>query len=128
MNPHNDIYSDPSNKKYQTTVHGITPTSESKVLEEDERRREQESARLLSCCTSRRFFVTEQGYMGLSFPETRVGDRVCVFPGLEVPFIVRPDGDYYLLVGEAYVQGLMDGEAMQDLDAGLVLLQTFELH
>lgn len=27
-----------------------------------------------------------------------------------VPFLLRPDGDGYLLVGEAFVLGLLDGE------------------
>jgi len=88
----------------------------------------QTNSGILMCCCNRRFFLTKQGYMGLSFPETRVGDLVCIFPGLEVPFLVRPDGEYYLLVGEAYVQGLMDGEAMRDLDDGLLHMQSFELH
>jgi hypothetical protein len=122
MDPHSDL--DVNN--YFTESQNILATGLD--VDDHEFNVEKVVARLSRCCLNRRFFVTEQGYMGLSFPETRVGDIVCVFPGLEVPFIVRPDGEYYLLVGEAYVQGLMDGEAMQDLDAGLVQLQTFELH
>jgi hypothetical protein len=79
-------------------------------------------------CTNRRFFLSKQGYMGLSFPDIRVGDLVCVFLGLEVPFIVRLEKKAeFSLIGEAYVQGLMGGEAMQDLDAGFVELTDFEL-
>ena len=32
--------------------------------------------------------------------------------------MVRPYGDYYQVLGEAYVQGLMDGEAITALESG----------
>ena len=44
--------------------------------------------------------------------ELDLGDKLCVIYGLPVPFVIRPDGDEYLLVGECYVQGVMDGEVM----------------
>ncbi|KAH6883440.1 heterokaryon incompatibility protein-domain-containing protein [Thelonectria olida] len=75
------------------------------------------SARL--CCVGRSFCVTRNGYMVLVPPKTAVGDLVCVFYGLEIPFIIRPrpgeggaENRSVSLVGEAYVHGMMDGEAM----------------
>lgn len=56
------------------------------------------------------FFTTSQGYMGTGPPYAMPGDKVCVIQGANVPFLLRPDGDGYLLVGEAFVLGLMDGE------------------
>jgi hypothetical protein len=137
MNPHSDFdidyWSSSSGKK----------TSSAPKLDEDGLSRYRMSARSDRCCGNRRFFLTKQGYMGLSFPDIRVGDLVCVFLGLELPFIVRLEEKafsvvlqglmsytvppQFSLVGEAYVQGLMDGEAMQDLDAGFVELTDFEL-
>ncbi|KAL1599795.1 hypothetical protein SLS60_007600 [Paraconiothyrium brasiliense] len=65
----------------------------------------------------RRPFVTSGGYLGLGPKDMRKGDIVVVVSGAEVPLILRelPEGGYKL-VGEAYVDGVMDGEV---LDMGL---------
>lgn len=43
-----------------------------------------------------------------------VGDIVCVLLGGNLPFVLRNrDNDEYCLVGESYVHGLMDGEAVR---------------
>ncbi|GKT41673.1 heterokaryon incompatibility protein 6, OR allele [Colletotrichum spaethianum] len=45
--------------------------------------------------------------------DARVGDVVCVLLGSEVPFVIRPTRQgMYELIGEAYVSGIMDGEAL----------------
>jgi hypothetical protein len=44
--------------------------------------------------------------------EAKVGDYVCIIPGCAVPFIVREDDEKYVLIGECYIHGIMDGEAM----------------
>jgi hypothetical protein len=45
---------------------------------------------------------------------SQAGDRICVLNGGEVPFIIRPTGrETYELVGECYVDGIMDGEALK---------------
>jgi Heterokaryon incompatibility protein (HET) len=42
-----------------------------------------------------------------------VGDKICIFQGATIPFVVRPQGDgKYTLVGECWVQGMMEGEAL----------------
>jgi len=58
------------------------------------------------------FFLTDDRYMGLAPLDTIEGDRVCVILGCSVPFIVRPTADGWIQVGECYVHGLMEGEAM----------------
>jgi hypothetical protein len=65
-------------------------------------------------------FSTENGFVGLSPVNTAVGDQVCVFLGASTPFALRPrdsveqsEGIYYFLVGECYVQGLMNGEGLE---------------
>ena len=64
----------------------------------------------------RGFFVTENGYMGLGSPQ--VGDEVWVLFGGDLPFILRPEpGDSsHTLIGDCYVQGIMNREAMVDLE------------
>ena len=63
----------------------------------------------------RRLFVTKKGYVGLSAKSIQTGDKVFVFPGGFVPFVLRASVEgYYRLVGEAYVHGIMRGEALKD--------------
>jgi len=74
---------------------------------------------LLVNLTGRQAFVTDNGYAGLTFPETMEGDAVCIFLGANTPFILRKnlsrEGEQvtYQLVGESYVYGLMDGEGLE---------------
>jgi hypothetical protein len=59
---------------------------------------------------SRAFMITERGYMGLAPAQTQPGDIVCVLRGGTVPYVLRPMEDgCFQLVGECYVQGIMDG-------------------
>ena len=64
-------------------------------------------------CRGRRPFVTEKGYLGLGPMAVNEGDKVGIFAGLQVPFLLRPYGSMYQLVGEAYVDGVTDGEAFE---------------
>lgn len=85
-------------------------------------------------CAGRAFAVTQSGYMALVPPGTVAGDAVCLLYGVDTPFIVRmlsiedasKGGDMKIvsgpeegieivsLVGESYVHGVMDGEAMHN--------------
>lgn len=64
----------------------------------------------------RRPFVTKKGHLGLGPAELRPGDIVAVILGSEVPLILRrvggAGGEDFVLVGEAYVNDIMDGEVM----------------
>jgi|HubBroStandDraft_2_1064218.scaffolds.fasta_scaffold3980397_1 hypothetical protein len=51
-------------------------------------------------------------------PGMWTGDIVAVLFGHPVPVILRPIDDNYLFVGECFVYGLMDGEAVQDYEDG----------
>lgn len=69
---------------------------------------------------------------GLAPEEAKIGDEVCILFGCTVPVILRKtkgltNSDTYNLVGEAYVHGKMDGEAVQDKVVVKDLTQTFEL-
>ena len=63
----------------------------------------------------RRFGTTSKRYMGLFPRGSRPGDEVCIFFGACVPFVIRrcETRDTFQLLGECYVHGIMDGEAMQ---------------
>lgn len=62
----------------------------------------------------KRPYLTRNGYLGMGPGHSRPGDKVVVFHGDTVPYVVRPlpeRGDnMYLLMGEAYCDGIMDGE------------------
>lgn len=75
----------------------------------------------------RRFAYLDGGYMGLVPRRAEVGDEVFIFRGGQVPFVVRrrwgDDGvggwkREWTFVGECYVHGVMDGEAMMRLERG----------
>ncbi|OAG08763.1 HET-domain-containing protein [Paraphaeosphaeria sporulosa] len=82
-------------------------------------------------CNQRKFFITKKGFFGLGPGALRPNDFVAVFLGADVPFVVRevldedeasmeerrtlnlpiPMYRKFRLVGECFVQGLMQGQA-----------------
>ena len=56
--------------------------------------------------------------MGLGLDDVREGDLIALFLGAQVPFVVREvASDMCILVGQCYIRGIMDGEAIQDTRA-----------
>lgn len=66
----------------------------------------------------RRLAVTKEGYTGVAPRRAQREDIVCVLHGCSVPVVLRQCGTdgqsmpLYTFVGECYVDGLMDGEAL----------------
>ncbi|KAI4629053.1 uncharacterized protein J4E87_003313 [Alternaria ethzedia] len=58
----------------------------------------------------RQFAITEQGLIGLVPVAARVGDSVGFFAGCRVPYALRRRGEGYVLIGDSYLHGVMDGE------------------
>lgn len=60
-------------------------------------------------------YIHEFGWplFGLGPKGTELGDRICILHGCSVPVMLRPIGWHWELVGECFVYGMMDGEAMQ---------------
>lgn len=65
--------------------------------------------------------------MCLGWGETRPGDQVCLLLGGHVFYIVRPAGKSWSFVGECYIRGFMDGEAMDLRANGVLALQEFTI-
>ncbi|EXJ61332.1 uncharacterized protein A1O5_11890 [Cladophialophora psammophila CBS 110553] len=65
-------------------------------------------------CEGRSFIFTEKGRFGLGPLIAAPGDVCCILFGATVPFILRRTQreGYFKLVGEAYLHGLMRGEAL----------------
>ncbi|KAL8787130.1 MAG: hypothetical protein Q9195_007912 [Heterodermia aff. obscurata] len=68
---------------------------------------------LLESMYRRRLFVSKEGHIGLVPKEAMDGDIVCVILGCKSPLLFRPlaNGNH-TVVGECYIQGLMNGEAL----------------
>ena len=72
------------------------------------------------CVEDRRFYVTENGFMGLCQPSVTAGDQVHIFSGAPTPFILEPNDEVivggesrgYYFKGDTYIHGLMHGEAL----------------
>jgi hypothetical protein len=63
----------------------------------------------------RLLFFTGKGYMGIAPFTARVGDKVCLLEGAQFPIILRPNGDSWVVVGESYIHGIMDGEGWDEM-------------
>lgn len=64
----------------------------------------------------RRLFMTNEGYIGIGPAHMQTGDSVNILSGCSVPVVLRELGDmsYYQLIGDCYVDGMMDGEACRE--------------
>ena len=75
---------------------------------------------------NRKFCITELGRMGLVPTSTEADDRIVVLFGMQTPVILRPLAPVsvdarpacYRLLGECFVSGLMDGEAIREMKMG----------
>ncbi|KAK3171594.1 hypothetical protein OEA41_003678 [Lepraria neglecta] len=65
-----------------------------------------------------RLATSMKGYMALVSHQVEVGDIIYRLFGSSVLYVLRPKGDNFWFICEAYVHGLMDGEAMEMLASG----------
>lgn len=75
---------------------------------------------------TRNLAVTTSGHLAWIPPSSQVGDQVCLFKGAPFPLVVRnlTEGHSHL-IGDAYVHGIMHGEAWPEREENLV---TFKLN
>ncbi|KAI0541869.1 heterokaryon incompatibility protein-domain-containing protein [Xylaria digitata] len=82
-----------------------------------------------NACQGRKLLLTDDGYVGLGPGLTEEGDLVCLLSGLVMPIILRPTDKGYQVVGEAYVHGIMFGEASRKPGTNTSTeLEEFMLH
>ncbi|KAM0463716.1 hypothetical protein ACHAO4_000438 [Trichoderma viride] len=79
--------------------------------------------------TNRRFARTSRGYYVMGPQAMEKGDIICVLFGGKMPFCLRPclGSQYYLLVGECYLHGFMNGESVDMLEGGGFCESVFEV-
>jgi hypothetical protein len=86
------------------------------------------------CAIGRRICVTEMGYIGFVPAGAGEGDEVCLIRGAQVPFVVRSRAGEAasigtkacILVGEAYLHGVMDG-VISGRDERELVTQSFQI-
>ncbi|KAF7554585.1 hypothetical protein G7Z17_g2772 [Cylindrodendrum hubeiense] len=61
------------------------------------------------------FFVTSDGYMGYG-PECQKGDIISILHGCSVPLLLRPRKSGYIILGQAFVLGIMNGELFKGIE------------
>lgn len=77
--------------------------------------------------TNRIFATTTDGFYVLGPKVMEAGDIICVLFGGKMPFCLRPWGDRFLLVGDCYVHGLMEGEAIEAWEMGEFAEEVFNI-
>jgi hypothetical protein len=77
-----------------------------------------------------RIFRSPNGYVGVTKGEADVRhtDWICVLLGANVPFILRKVDEHLVLVSDAYVEGLMYGEAIDLARKGELDIVTVDIH
>jgi hypothetical protein len=74
-------------------------------------------------CYGRKLAITHGNCMGLVSAAARVGDEIFVLAGGQVLHTLRRKGDCYTYLGDCYLHGFMDGEALQRLENGTAKLE-----
>jgi hypothetical protein len=64
--------------------------------------------------SGRRLFLTKHNYIGIAAQSLQKGDSLWILAGANVPMVLRrlPSGNW-MFVGEAYMYGIMNGEAVE---------------
>lgn len=73
----------------------------------------------VACANGRRLGTAANGWLCLLPGNTEAGDRIILARGGRVPLVIRPltgDDGCFSFVGEAYIHGIMDGEAFVEDD------------
>ncbi|GFF27726.1 heterokaryon incompatibility protein 6, OR allele [Aspergillus udagawae] len=77
---------------------------------------------------NRQVFTTKRGFLGIGPRALREGDICCILFGAMVPIMLRrKPNSRYVLVGESYVHGIMQGETMEAFREGKFDMADFGL-
>lgn len=68
----------------------------------------------MTVATQRRMIRTKEGLIGLAPELAQAGDFVCLLKGGMVPLVMRKLGSRWMLIGDSYVHGIMQGEAFEE--------------
>ncbi|KAG4436671.1 hypothetical protein IFR05_007850 [Cadophora sp. M221] len=98
---------------------GIATQWEKEIVEANDPAVDMFASALTGVSSGRTLFATKKGYLGLGSSAMELGDVVAVFAGGRTPFVLRKNPLMasgkkctYKLVVDAYIHGLMSGEAL----------------
>lgn len=77
--------------------------------------------------TDHQYYISKKGRQGLVPLGTLESDILCIITGCSTPIVFRPVEGYYILDGEAYVQGSMAREAFKDAIDNEIKPKVFEI-
>ena len=69
--------------------------------------------------SDRKLFITASGHLGLGPDWMKPGHELCVLAGSPMPVILNPEENYHEFIGDCFVDGIMEGEAVEALRSGL---------
>lgn len=95
----------------------LSPAEQKQTLDED----------FTNAMTGRCFATTHSGLLCLGSGALQAEDLVCVPLGSSTPIILRKRGDRYTFIGDIYVDGYMDGKAIDDWRNGMREVETFAI-
>ena len=78
-------------------------------------------------CNGRSLATTAGKLIGLVPRLTQVDDEIFVLDGGQVLYVLRPVGECFQCIGESYIHGLMDGEALRKLEDGTAEVDTIRI-
>lgn len=103
------------------------PHSHPDPLKDDQETERREYARAnMMVLNMRSFGTTTARHMGLWPLGTVEGDQKCILLGARTPYVIHrsPEHDRQCLIGECYVHGFMNGQAMELMESARLKLQT----
>ncbi|MCJ1388976.1 hypothetical protein MMC18_001828 [Xylographa bjoerkii] len=68
--------------------------------------------RITLMASMRRFCLTGSGRIGCVPQAAEVGLMISIVATCDLPIVLRPNGDSYLVIGPCYIHEVMDGEAL----------------
>lgn len=75
----------------------------------------------------RRLCTTQTGFLGLAPNEIKIGDTVAIILGCNYPVLLRPFDNGFKYVGECYIDGMMEGEAIEAANNGQYQIEDIVL-
>lgn len=72
-------------------------------------------------CLGRCLFYTTSGHISLGPGNIARNDIIYIFGGAIMPIVMRPLGDHFGIIGDCYLNGIMDGEAIIEITQGKAL-------
>ncbi|CAI6269992.1 unnamed protein product [Periconia digitata] len=69
-------------------------------------------------CPCHALFLTSGGHLGIGRSDTTPGDSVWILAGATLPFVLRKTDKYWNLVGECFIDEVMDGQIVRSMHSG----------